>query len=125
MYISLRILSKIFAVNTNRFLLYFRYVCLLGSTTPTPNDGIQGYVCTPGYYCPAGSTVPLGCDSGTFNQNYGQETCQDCLVGMMCPDVNMTYPLPCKTGPLIKFSFPKTHTVRTLKQKTCILYFQF
>ena len=31
------------------------YICLGGSTTPTPIDNIVGYECPPGYYCLEGN----------------------------------------------------------------------
>ena len=88
-------------INQFVFVLIYSYVCLVGSSTPTPTDGIQGYRCTPGYYCPRGATVPLGCDIGTYNSDYGQSNCTVCPEGMMCPDINMTAPLPCMKGKLI------------------------
>jgi hypothetical protein len=33
------------------------YVCLSGAIIPNPTDGTTGYMCTPGNYCPAGTTT--------------------------------------------------------------------
>ena len=32
------------------------YYCLGSATIPTPTDGVTGGKCTPGNYCPEGST---------------------------------------------------------------------
>jgi len=73
-------------------------VCTGGSSTPTPNDYVQGYPCPPGYYCPSGTAVPLGCQIGTYNNMLAQSSCTDCPVGLMCDQMNMTDPVPCKSG---------------------------
>ena len=58
----------------------------------------MGIACVPGYYCPEGTTVQLGCPIGTYNDQYGQDNCTYCLPGNMCPVVNMTTPEPCGMG---------------------------
>ena len=82
-------------------IIIFSYVCTGGSSTPTPNDNIEGYACPPGYMCPAGSTVPIGCPIGTWNGQMGQANCTECLAGLMCDAMNMTIPVQCKEGMII------------------------
>lgn len=74
------------------------YVCLFGSKTSKPNNGTDGFICNPGFYCPAGSSFERGCPIGTFNDKFGQPNCTECLAGLMCDKTNMTTPVPCKEG---------------------------
>ncbi len=34
-------------------------VCKSASKTPTPNDGVKGYPCPEGHYCPKGKTIQI------------------------------------------------------------------
>lgn len=53
-------------------------------------DGITGYECPRGTYCPAGSSFPLGCPPGTYNPSEAMEECADCLAGSICPGNSTT-----------------------------------
>eukprot|EP00762_Andalucia_godoyi_P006917 ANDGO_08315.mRNA.1 Reticulocyte-binding protein 2 homolog a len=74
------------------------YVCVRGASSPTPNDGLTGYVCPIGYYCPANSAAPSGCPAGKYSPVQGKVSCDVCDTGRMCPFANMTATLPCQTG---------------------------
>lgn len=65
-----------------------------GAESPQPVDGITGYMCPPGTYCPAGSSFPLGCPPGTYNPSEAMEECEGCLPGFICPG-NTTFPEEC------------------------------
>lgn len=64
-----------------------------------PEEQIVGnpnaYPCPKGYYCPPGSSVPIICPSGTYQDETQQWTCKDCPSGYYCdnsiePIVNYT-----------------------------------
>ncbi|RUS80922.1 hypothetical protein EGW08_011303, partial [Elysia chlorotica] len=74
------------------------YICIGGSTTPTPTDNIEGYVCPAGHFCVAGALVEEGCPIGTFQPSQGMDNCTVCPAGYMCPDVNMTMADDCQSG---------------------------
>ncbi len=57
-------------------------------------DGITGYECPNGTYCPAGSSFPLGCAPGTYNPSEAMGECTECLPGSICPG-NSTVPEEC------------------------------
>ena len=60
------------------------YVCLGGTTSPTPTDESvhNGFLCPAGYYCPEGSSSPVPCDGGFYNPEEGKSNATDCLA---CP----------------------------------------
>ncbi|CDI84633.1 hypothetical protein, conserved [Eimeria praecox] len=61
------------------------FFCSEGSVTPTPKDDpTQGGICPQHKYCPAGSSAPLDCPAGTFNQATGMAKCPDCTAGFIC-----------------------------------------
>ncbi|OMJ93310.1 hypothetical protein SteCoe_3776 [Stentor coeruleus] len=71
------------------------YYCLLGSITATPVGQTYGYLCPAGSYCPEGTTSPVSCSAGTFNNYEGQSTeagCIICPVGNYCSLVTDPYP---------------------------------
>ena len=61
--------------------------------------------CPIGHYCPNGTTVPLGCDPGTYNDETHQATCKTCVAGYYC-EVNSTTYLgtPCPQGKFLPYS---------------------
>ena len=75
-----------------------RYICNEGSTTPTPNDNIEGYICPAGYFCVEGAVIEEGCPIGTYQPYQGIDNCTVCPSGNMCPTMNLTMPEPCQTG---------------------------
>lgn len=75
-----------------------RYVCSGASSSPTPTDGLTGYLCPPGFYCPEGSGIEKGCPINSYQNQLGEPNCTVCPAGYMCPYENMTSPLPCQEG---------------------------
>ena len=72
------------------------YYCTTGATTATPTDGTTGDRCTIGHYCPAGTTVPVACQDGTYMPNTGSSECDNCTAGHYCLDgIN---PIDCPVG---------------------------
>ena len=74
------------------------YVCTGGSTTATPTNASEGFLCPPGHFCVEGAEFAEGCPMGTYQPNYGQDNCTICPAGYMCLDVNMTSPELCQEG---------------------------
>eukprot|EP00347_Sterkiella_histriomuscorum_P024098 403332318 len=59
------------------------YYCNAGSKVPNPIDNVQGNVCPVGAYCVEGSTAPVLCPIGTYNDKVGASSLSFCL---QCPD---------------------------------------
>lgn len=78
--------------------LSYRYVCLEGNSAPCPSDGIHGYRCPSGFYCPAGSGLELPCEPGTFSPLPGAGVCLPCPAGMACGSAATVEPLRCPRG---------------------------
>ncbi|XP_032305021.1 zonadhesin-like isoform X2 [Coturnix japonica] len=74
------------------------YVCLEGSSAPCPFDGVYGYRCPSGFYCPAGTGLELPCEPGTFSPMPGASTCLPCPAGMACSHAATAEPLSCPRG---------------------------
>ena len=71
------------------------YVCFSQATGPTPMDGITGWPCPSGQYCPSGSTTGVDCPPGTFNNDTGlvsEEQCQECPPGSYCSSYGLSVP---------------------------------
>ena len=79
-------------------LFRLSYVCSGGSSTPRPTDGIVGYKCPAGHYCPEGSDIEKGCAVNSYQNSIGEANCTVCPERYMCPYENMTSPEPCKEG---------------------------
>jgi hypothetical protein len=47
------------------------YICFGGSQIPSPIDGIKGNKCSPGNYCPKGTTSMMPCPGGTYEPRDG------------------------------------------------------
>lgn len=63
------------------------YLCINGSSTATPNDGITGTICPAGGYCPSGASKLKSCPAGKYNDLIGQKnnsSCKDCTAGFYC-----------------------------------------
>ncbi|KAF1647982.1 hypothetical protein FQA23_0002163, partial [Aptenodytes patagonicus] len=54
------------------------------NSAPCPSDGIHGYRCPSGFYCPAGTGLELPCEPGTFSPVPGASVCLPCPAGMAC-----------------------------------------
>ncbi|KAM8989363.1 uncharacterized protein PRD47_016786 [Ara ararauna] len=74
------------------------YVCLEGNSAPCPSDGIRGYRCPSGFYCPAGTVLELPCEPGTFSPVPGSSACLPCPAGMACSSAATVEPLSCPRG---------------------------
>lgn len=87
------------------FLLFYvnRYVCLGGSSTPTPSDGSHGYLCPAGHSCPAGSAHEVPCEPGTYSPALGAAHCVVCPKGTVCASLATQQPSLCPTGEDSKF----------------------
>ncbi|CAM9728195.1 unnamed protein product, partial [Laminaria digitata] len=70
------------------------YACVEGAESPQPVDGITGYECPRGTYCPAGSSFPIGCSPGSYNPSKVMESCTECSAGSVCAG-NTTTPEDC------------------------------
>ncbi len=55
------------------------YYCPVKSTAEDPN------ICPKGSYCPAGSSMPLKCPIGTYQDEEGKGDCKGCPQGNYCP----------------------------------------
>ena len=62
------------------------YFCVTANREPTPlgvdvpvdNDtsvSLIGGTCWVGHFCPSGSRIPLECQPGTYQPNYGGDSC--------------------------------------------------
>ncbi|ESP01226.1 hypothetical protein LOTGIDRAFT_111743, partial [Lottia gigantea] len=72
-----------------------RYICLGGSSTPTPTDGITGSLCPEGQYCPKGTPAPIPCPLGTWSNSTGlgiAGECQQCTGGYYCASTGLKEP---------------------------------
>lgn len=76
----------------------YRYVCLGGSSTPTPSDGLHGYLCPVGHHCPVGSAREVPCDPGSYSPAPGAAHCVICPKGTMCPSFATREPSICSAG---------------------------
>ncbi|XP_013391352.1 uncharacterized protein LOC106159584 [Lingula anatina] len=74
------------------------YVCLGGADNGQPNDGVMGYICPQGNYCPAGTITPQNCSMGTYAPVVELGECLSCPAGQTCPYIAMNYSLPCPEG---------------------------
>ena len=70
------------------------YFCDSGSHTPRKE------ICTPGNYCPTGSSAESKCPIGEYQYAYGQSACLKCPAGFYCKDEGMTTyaATPCPKG---------------------------
>lgn len=75
-----------------------RYVCLGGSSSPTPSDGSHGYPCPEGHRCPVGSTQEVPCEPGTYSPALGAAFCRTCPRGTLCASTATQEPSICPAG---------------------------
>ncbi|XP_077985306.1 uncharacterized protein LOC144439946 [Glandiceps talaboti] len=75
------------------------FVCVSAANNSRPTDGVTGYECLPGYYCPKGSDQGTKCPVGTFSNTTGLENvteCEQCTPGFYCQTEGLTEPSdPC------------------------------
>lgn len=85
------------------------YYCRLGAPSVTPTEiscsgddrtaCLPGSKCPIGYYCPSGSSTPLGCPLGTTGSKEGATSdsdCSPCPAGLFCPPGGGQF--PCDAG---------------------------
>nr|XP_047130962.1 uncharacterized protein LOC100202447 isoform X1 [Hydra vulgaris] len=61
------------------------FYCKLGSKFPNPPEITElSGPCPIGTFCPNGTSYPLGCPRGTFNDRRGQSKCEECCKGYFC-----------------------------------------
>lgn len=87
------------AVNVDVLICACRYVCLGGSSSPTPSDGSRGgYLCPKGHSCPSGSMQEVPCEPGTYSPVPGAAFCRTCPKGSMCTSAATQEPSICPAG---------------------------
>ncbi|XP_061576515.1 uncharacterized protein si:ch211-286b4.4 [Cololabis saira] len=96
------------------------YVCLGGSSSPTPSDGSHGYPCPAGHSCPVGSASEVPCEPGTYSPGPGASQCVACLKGTMCPSSATQEPSICPHGHFCPAgtALPQACPVGTLNNQT-------
>jgi len=68
------------------------HYCTGGAESP------RQFIAPNGTYAPAGSSFPVQCLPGTFNNEYAQARCPPCPAGFFCEDPGMTVPTTCPAG---------------------------
>ncbi|KAL7831753.1 hypothetical protein AOLI_G00293010 [Acnodon oligacanthus] len=86
------------AHTSDAFLCDAGYVCLGGSRSARPVDGLEGYLCPSGHSCPIGTPVEVPCEPGTYSSAPGAAHCLSCPPGTMCPSSASQEPSPCPKG---------------------------
>ena len=85
------------------------YYCKLNVTTPRPLNGVYvapsgdefgGDICPTGAWCPEGTTQPIKCEPGTYNDDVGATSnCTECPRGFYCTRGTSFYSaFPCPSG---------------------------
>ncbi|KYO38996.1 hypothetical protein Y1Q_0022586 [Alligator mississippiensis] len=74
------------------------YVCLEGSSGPCPSNGLHGYRCPSGFYCPTGTGLEIPCEPGMFSPMPGASVCLPCPAGVTCRHAATVKPLSCPQG---------------------------
>ena len=69
------------------------YFCLRGAKEPNPtgDDATVGGPCPVSHYCPTGTSYPLMCPAGTYNNRTGQSVCVTCPASYYCPENTTTF----------------------------------
>ncbi|XP_045076890.1 uncharacterized protein LOC121567341 isoform X2 [Coregonus clupeaformis] len=74
------------------------YVCLGGSSSAHPSDGLHGYLCPTGHRCPVGTASEVPCEPGIYSPAPGAAHCLICPNGTMCPSSATQEPSLCPAG---------------------------
>ncbi|OAF70388.1 hypothetical protein A3Q56_01860 [Intoshia linei] len=64
------------------------YYCTSKSSVSDPVDGVTGNICPKGYFCPLGSSAPIICQNGFYQNSLGQFECIKCPSGTFCTEYN-------------------------------------
>lgn len=78
------------------------YYCPSGQSSKKP----AGFRCTPGHYCPNGSISERPCQSGSYQDEYGQWNCKECPAGFYC-DATILNVTQCIHGVQLPVSCPR------------------
>lgn len=63
------------------------------------DEPLIGGPCPVSHYCPEGTSTPLACPAGTYNNITGQWNCTTCQAGYFCNENTTTYEdFPCPVG---------------------------
>lgn len=73
------------------------FYCLEGSQTATPVSSVSGGVCPTGHYCAEGSSVPSPCPAGSYQNESGAKSKDDCKLCPLGKNEVVLYELNCKT----------------------------
>ncbi|CAM4612397.1 unnamed protein product [Lepidochelys kempii] len=76
------------------------YYCLSGAFSSSPADvWHNGGPCPVSHFCPEGTSYPLPCPAGTYNNLTRQAACSPCAAGYYCPENTTSYhTYPCPPG---------------------------
>ncbi|XP_035696015.1 signal peptide, CUB and EGF-like domain-containing protein 3 isoform X1 [Branchiostoma floridae] len=72
------------------------YICFPNSTVPNPTDGIMGYICPVGHFCPTGALEEIPCPIGSYSNLIGladASECVQCPAGYYCSLPGLQAPL--------------------------------
>ncbi|KAG8141531.1 hypothetical protein E2320_007142, partial [Naja naja] len=72
------------------------HIC--SNSVPCPNDGIHGYRCPKGFYCPQGASSEVPCEPGMFSPTDGASVCLPCPAGTACRHAATVEPAICPHG---------------------------
>lgn len=79
------------AIHTLTALCTAGFYCPAGVTVPT-------LPCTAGHYCPTGSHEPVACPAGSYQNETGQAECKVCPAGYYCEGLANTHYAACPKG---------------------------
>ncbi|KAM9299008.1 uncharacterized protein PAF06_016002 [Gastrophryne carolinensis] len=77
------------------------FYCVLGAAVESPVDGSTGSLCPKGHYCPSGTSYPLPCENGFYQDLERQSNCKICPEGFYCNITELagsTDPEACPAG---------------------------
>ena len=69
---------------------YTNNSCPFGSILGQTFKGI-GDICPNGHYCPTGSSTPIPCKAGSYNNQTGQSECVTCPAGYYCLETTVSF----------------------------------
>ena len=105
------------------------YVCFAGAVVPTPTDGVTGWPCPEGEYCPAGSNAGMYCPPGTFSNQTSlieESQCQLCPPRYFCFTYGLTEPSGlcyaghyCTGGAILPNPFNESYGDRCIPGQHC------
>ena len=100
------------------------FYCTSGSDSASPSTvTATGGPCPVGKYCEVGTSVPVDCPAGTYNDIQQQSSCQNCSAGFYCTSGSSSQTI-CPTGMLLtlKLSQNELNSVDMAVKLQLILY---